>query len=169
VLKLTLDTNCIIAGAQGEPNAVYVDQLAELARAGRVTISITSGFGVDQRTASPERRQANLAYLASMPVVHVPGQFRFNVSFLDGEDVLTDDETADLDKLITEMVSGGKVTSKKINDVHHLTAHWMARNDIFVTSDDHDVVKKRERLRVEAGIVVKTPAETVSLVAAARL
>jgi hypothetical protein len=60
MLKLTLDTNCIIAAAQGEPNAIHVDQLAELARAGRIMISVTSGFAVDQRTARPNFQQANL-------------------------------------------------------------------------------------------------------------
>ena len=39
----------------------------------------------------------------------------------------------------------------------------MAGNDVFVTSDGDDMVKKRERLQVEAGIVVKTPEEAVAL------
>jgi len=155
MLKLTLDTNCIIAAVQGEPNAIHVDQLAELARAGLLTISVTSGFAVDQRTARPNFQQANLAYLARVPVVRVPGPFRFDVSFLDGDD-----------KRIASIVLGGgipTVASKKLNDVHHLTAHCMARNDVFVTSDGDDMVKKRERLWVEAGIVVKTPEEAVAL------
>ena len=59
------------------------------------------------------------------------------------------------------MSTGG---SKKMNDVHHLTAHSMVGNDVFVTSDGDDMVKKRERLLVETGIVVKTPEEAVALV-----
>jgi hypothetical protein len=171
MLKLTLDTNCIIAAAQGERDGVHVDQLAELARAGRIMISVTSGFAVDQRTARPEFHQANLAYLATMPVLRVPGPFRFDMSFLNGEDVFIDEDTADLDKRLRGIILGGNVplvASKKMNDVHHLTAHHMAGNDVFVTSDGDDMVKKkkRERLRVEAGIIVKTPEEAVALATA---
>jgi hypothetical protein len=133
MLKLTLDTNCVIAAAQGESNAIHVDRLAELARAGRIMISVTSGFAVDQRTARPSFQQANLAYLATLPVIRVPGPFRFDMSFLGGDDVLVDDHTADLDRRITTIVLGGDVptvASKKMNDVHHLTAHCMAGNDV---------------------------------------
>jgi len=165
MLKLTLDTNCVIAAARGEPNAIHVDQLAELARAGRITISVTSGFKVDQRTARPDFQQVNLAYLATVPVIRVPGPFRLDMSFLDDDDVLVDDQTADLDKRIATIVLGGvaMVASKKMNDVHHLTAHCMAGNNVFVTSDGDDMVKKRDKLRAEVGIVVKTPAEAVAL------
>ena len=38
----------------------------------------------------------------------------------------------------------------------------MAGHDCFVTQDDDDIVKKRDRLESEAGIVVMTPPEAVT-------
>ena len=149
-------------------NAVHIDRLVELARAGQITLAITSGFEVDQRTASEERRRANLAYLSERPVAAIPGPFRFDVSTFNGPDVVIEDDVARLDEVIKKIVLSGSTTAvgagRKIKDVHHLTAHRMAQHDIFVTDDVDDLVKKRERLLSEAGIVIRTPQEAVALV-----
>ena len=103
VLSFTLDTSSVIAGANSEPSAPYVDQLVEMALAGKIGIFITSGFEVDQRRASVEQRRVNLEYLSRAPVVQVPGPFRFDMSMPNG-DVFIDDEMQRLDKLITAIV-----------------------------------------------------------------
>ena len=53
---------------------------------------------------------------------------------------------------------------RRINDVHHLTAHLMASHDAFVTRDKHMVSEtKRDALRLDVGIVVVTPEEAVRM------
>jgi hypothetical protein len=164
----TLDTSCVIAAVKGEPAAPDIDELAELARSGQIHIVITSGFDVDQRGASDERRRANLEWLSRRPILAIPGPFRWEMSYFDGPDVFIDGDTADVDDAISEIIVGvkpGDARSKRLQDVHHLTAHYMAKRDVFVTSDDDDMIKKRkrDRLRSEVGIVVVSPSEAVAL------
>jgi hypothetical protein len=52
---------------------------------------------------------------------------------------------------------------RRVNDLQHLMAHVMAGNNAFVTSDN-GMLKRRDRLRREAGIVVVDPDEAVRLV-----
>jgi hypothetical protein len=167
--RFTLDTSCIIAAVKGEPAARDIEQLAELARSGQIDIAITSGFDVDQRRASDERRRANLEWLSRAPILSVPGPFRLDMSTFDAPDVWVEDDTAEVDKVISTIVLPNGVqpedAGKRMQDVHHLTAHYMAKRDVFVTSDDDDMIKKRkrERLRSEVGIVVLSPSEAVAL------
>jgi hypothetical protein len=167
--RLTLDTSCVIAAVKGEPAASDIEELVELARSGQIDIVITSGFEVDQRRASDERRRANLEWLSRAPILSVPGPFRFDMSTFNGPDVLVDDDTAEVDKVISTIVlpKGLKPENagKRMQDVHHLTAHHMAKRDLFVTSDDDDMIKKRKRkrLRSEVGIVVLSPSEALAL------
>jgi hypothetical protein len=169
--RFTLDTTCIIAAVKGEsaePAARDIEQLVEFARSGRIDIAITSGFEVDQRRASDERRRANLEWLSRAPILSIPGPFRLGMSFLDRSDVLVEDHIPAIDEAISKIVVGvkpGDARSKRMQDVHHLTAHYMAERDAFVTSDDDDMIKKRkrERLRSEVGIVVLSPSEAVAL------
>src|SRR6188472_417818 len=144
VRRVTLDTSCIIAAVGGEQCSNEIEELVELARSGKIGIVITSGFDVDQRRASNERRQANLEWLARAPILPVPGPFRLEMSYLGGPDVLTDDDIPAVDKAIAKIVlpKGMKpedAPTKRMQDVHHLTGHYMARCDAFVTLDDDDM------------------------------
>jgi hypothetical protein len=62
MLRLTLDTNCVIHAAQAQAYGPQVDELAELGRGGRVGLWITTAFKVDQERASDDNRQRNLAW-----------------------------------------------------------------------------------------------------------
>ena len=73
VLRLTLDTSCIIHAAQGQHYQSQIDELVHLAREGRVGLWLTSAFHADQIRDSGEKLQNNLAWLAARPVV---GEFR---------------------------------------------------------------------------------------------
>jgi hypothetical protein len=165
--RFTLDTSCIIAAVNGESAANDIEQLVELARSGQIEIVITSGFEVDQRKASSERQRANLEWLSRAPILAVPGPFRFDMSSLGGPDVLVDDESKDVDEAIAKIVlpKGLKPENagKRMQDVHHLIAHHMAKRDIFVTSDDDDMIRKRSELKSKVGIAVATPSEAVVL------
>lgn len=57
----------------------------------------------------------------------------------------------------------GEAPTKRMQDVHHLTAHYMAKRDAFVTLDDDDMIRKRADLKSKVGIVIVTPAEAVAL------
>jgi hypothetical protein len=72
--------------------------------------------------------------------------------------VFSDDETQDLDEQISAIVlpegQRPEYAGRRMIDVHHLIAHVMARDDVFVTSDNHMVRERiRQRLDSEAGIV----------------
>jgi hypothetical protein len=167
VRRFTLDTSCVLAAVGGEPASNHVEELVELARSGKIGIVITSGFGVDQRRATDKRRQANLEWLARAQVLSVPGPFRLGMSYLGGPDVLTEDDIPAVDEAISTIVVGmtpGDAPPKRMQDVHHLTAHHMAKCDAFVTLDHDDMIRNRADLKSKVGIVILTPSEAVALV-----
>jgi hypothetical protein len=53
--------------------------------------------------------------------------------------------------------------TKRMQDVHHLTAHHMAKCDAFVTLDYDDMIRKRAKLKSEVGIVILTPSKAVAV------
>ena len=168
VRRLGLDTSCILAAVGGESAGNQIDELVELARSGKIGIVITSGFEVDQRKASNEKRQANLEWLARAQVLKVPGSFRLGMSYLGGPDVFTDDDIPAVDEAIAKIVlpkamKPDNAPPKRMQDVHHLTAHHMAKCDAFVTLDHDDMIRKRAELKSKVGIVIVTPSEAVAM------
>jgi len=164
--RFTLDTSCIIAAVGGEPTSNQIEELVDLARSGKIGIVITSGFDVDQRTATDKRRQANVEWLARAQILPVPGPFRFGMSYLGESDVPTDDDTPAVDEAIAKIVVGmtpEEAPAKRMQDVHHLTAHHMAKCDAFVTLDHDDMIRNRADLKSKVGIVILTPPEAVAL------
>jgi hypothetical protein len=107
--------------------------------------------------------------LSERPLIQqIPGPFRFDLSTFDGLDVLASDEIAEVDEKIKSILrpsykAGDAFPSRKINDVHHLTAHLMAGHDAFVTQDGDDMIKRRQVLLNGVGIMVVTPTEAVAL------
>jgi hypothetical protein len=69
MLRLTLDTNCVIHAAQAQPYGPQVDELVDLARDGRVDLWITEAFSVDQERAPTDKHQRNLAWLGQRPPI----------------------------------------------------------------------------------------------------
>jgi len=168
--QLTLDTSSVIHGAQAQPFGAQIDELVERARAGQLGLWITTAFTVDQERAPADKHQRNLAWLSERPLIGtVPGPFRLDYSGLDGPDKLLSDDHAAADDTLRELLLPGKATMasrRKITDVQHLTAHLMAGHDAFVTSDQDDMLDKRETIRERTGIVVLNPAEAVEMVRA---
>jgi hypothetical protein len=168
----TLDTSCVIAAVNGEVDSNHIEELAELAQSGKIDIVVTSALEVDQRRASDERRRAVLEWLSHRPILVVPGPFRFGMSTFNGPDALTEDDIPAVDEAISTIVlprgvKAEDARSKRMQDVHHLTAHHMAKRDIFVTLDNDDMIRKRGELKSKVGIVIATPSEAVpSLLAA---
>jgi hypothetical protein len=161
-----LDARCVLAAVGGKPASKQIEELVELARSGKIGIVITSGFELDQRRATDKRRQANLEWLARAQILPVPGPFRLGMSHLDGPDVLTEDEIPAVDEAISTIVVGmtpADAPPKRMQDVHHLTAHHMAKCDAFVTLDDDDMIRKHADLKSKVGIVIVTPSEAVAM------
>jgi hypothetical protein len=169
MLHLTLDTNCVIDAAQGGRHSAEIDQLVNLGRAGDVGLWLTSAFGVDQARASDENRRTNLQWLSERPLIRqAPGPSRLDLSKLGGPDMLVNVEIFQADEKIKSILrpsyrAGDAFPRRKINDIHHLTAHLMAGHDAFVTQDEDDMIKRRQVLRNDVGITVVTPAEAVVL------
>jgi hypothetical protein len=179
-MQLTLDTSSVIHAAQGQRYGPQIDELVTLARAGRVGLWITSAFAVDQERASADQHDRNLSWLSEQPIIgKVPGPFRLNYSRLDGDDVIVSEEQEIVASTIEEILlpEAFRVGNlrpdddafmakwrRKATDVQHLSAHFMAGHDAFVTSDDDDMLKKRRALQARAGIVVVDPLEAVAMV-----
>jgi hypothetical protein len=167
MLRLTLDTNCVIHAAQAQAYAPQMAELRALNRDGRVSLWITEAFTVDQERASADKHRLNLAWLSEQPVMErVPGPCRRGYSRRGGPDLRTDAETAAVDAALCELLLPGKATvasRQKITDVQHLTAHLMAGHDAFVTSDRDDMLDKAEAIRRRSGIVIVNPVEAVQM------
>jgi hypothetical protein len=175
VLRLTLDTSCVIHAVQAQEYGPSVDQLIMFSRAGRVGLWLTSAFRADQTLARSDLLRANLAWLSERPAIgRVSGPFRVGYSGLGNDDVLTYGVLANADREIQDIVlpecyRQGQIPNsdkwrRKIHDIQHLTAHRMAGHDAFVTTDLHDILKKREKLRDRVGIVVIDPEEASAMV-----
>ncbi|MEV0803538.1 hypothetical protein AB0I34_38010 [Kribbella sp. NPDC050281] len=166
--RLTIDTTCVIAAAQGEASGDEIDRLVDLARAGQVELWLTSAFAYDQSTARNGRAAANLMWLANRPLIRaVPGPFRFDLSTFNGPDVFASQEAADADQKITAILIEGpsEDAGRKIHDVHHLTAHLMAGHDAFITHDK-GMLNKRDVLQSQTGIRIRRPSEALALAGA---
>lgn len=171
MLQVTLDTACIIDAAEGTHAASEIHELVQLARDGKIGVCLTSGFEVDQVRASEENYRRNLAWLSGQPIVRIPGVFRLDVSVLDGPDVLASDEVAAVDEKIMRILRpswrpGQAFPERKVNDVHHLSAHYMSGNAIFVTRDNDDIIRRAGPLKHEVGIVVMNTMDALAYVKA---
>ena len=181
MLALTLDTSCVIHAAQSQTEAMAVERLVDAARNGQVVLWLAAAFNADLSRASSEHARANMKWLESRPVnQRMPGPFRLDYSVLGGSDVLASDDAARVTStiegiLLSEKYQAGNLDSgndsfmdrwrRKINDVQHLAAHYMAGHDAFVTTDFDDMVKKREELWTHAGIRVLTPKQALEFIA----
>jgi len=174
MLRFTLDTTCVIHGAQKDQRySPHINELAELARNGQMHLAITTAFAVDQETAPADKSQNNLEWLSQQPLIEtISGPWMVGYSSIDGHEELATPEIAAVMKVIQEIVmpdryagkvSGGeKKRRRKLSDAQHLTAHFKAGYDAFVT-DDPDMLapKRREALRTRTGIVVVNPVEAI--------
>ncbi len=175
-LRLTLDTACVIHAVSGQRYATDVEELASLGGQGRAELWLTTVFHEDQETAGDERRAANLRWISERPVMgQIPQPLRLDFS-VPGRSMLIDDRTQDACRVIEEILlppdlragaldpSNGQLMGrwrKRIKDVQHLASRFYHNHDVFVTSDDDDMLRKRDELRRRTGIVIDSPAEAV--------
>lgn len=167
--KLTLDTNSIINLLDDESlTRTSVDDLKyilSLADEGLVTAFITTRFTADQFNDANKARVAKIASrLQELPIETVGVGFRLDVSTLDGDDFLGDDEIIAIKNELTQLLSpnglnsSDKSYSNRINDIDHLIGHYQSGNDVFIT-DDGGILNKAEGLRNLLGITVMSPSD----------
>jgi hypothetical protein len=173
-LRFTIDTCCVIDGAQQEHAWREVDELVEMARAGTIELWLTTAFDGDQRRAGADKYEINRRWLQERPIIGRavnPVRLDYSEASLDGM-VLACDEDDNADQIIQDLLP--RVSRRrgrrnpevagmhpKIDDVHHLSSHRMHGNDVFVTRDS-DMLDVRDQLLARVGIVVETPAEALA-------
>jgi len=171
MIKLTLDTNCIINLLDYKlESAISVDELAEILRyglEGDVNIAITTRVDSDVCNDKDQDRKSEILKRISMfPTIGTV--IRLDTSKLDGGDVLTGGEHQALEDEIKKIIFPNLQRNdphygNKINDVDHLIGHKINQRDIFIT-DDQQILKKAETLESSVGIKVMTPREALEYI-----
>jgi hypothetical protein len=164
MIKLTLDTNCVINLLDYQSDsAISVDELSEIIRyglEGDVNIAITTRVDSDvSRDSNHDRKNEILKRISIFPVVGTVA--RFNISKFDRGDVWAGEEHQVLEDEIKKIIfpnlqKEDKHYSNKINDIDHLIGHKINQRDIFIT-DDKQILKKAETLESSMGIKVMNP------------
>ena len=172
VLKITLDTNCIVNILDDESKtATSVKELGhifQLCEDGIIDLAVTTRFQSDQSNDNDKDRAIRIANkLSELPVGTISSSFRLDVSVLNGSDMLGSVEIIAISNELTKILfpSGinrsSATASNKINDVDHLIGHFINNRDIFIT-DDKGILRKAETIRNLLGITTMNPSELVN-------
>lgn len=171
MIKLTLDTNCIINLLDYKSqSAISVDELAEIIRygfEGDVNIAITTRVDSDvSKDKNTDRKGEILKRISMFPVIGTVA--RLNTSKLDSGDVLVGAEHEALENELKNIIFPGLKSddshySNKINDIDHLIGHKINNRDIFVT-DDQQILKKADTLKSSVGIEIMDPKKSLEYI-----
>lgn len=171
MIKLTLDTNCIINLLDYQSkSAISVDELVEILRyglEGDVNIAITTRVDSDvSKDKNQDRKNEILKRISMFPIIGSVA--RLDISKLDSGDVLSGKEHQSLEDEIKKIVfpnlkKDDSHYSNKINDVDHLIGHKINQRDVFVT-DDQQILKKAETLESSIGIKVMDPKKALEYI-----
>ncbi len=158
-MRVTLDTNVVLSGLDGKDGGVLAT-LRRLHESGTIHIAVSSRALQDKHSDSDKQRmQRDLAAFVQLPRVAAP--FRFDESYWDGHDVFcgeADGRVGDaLERIFGVVPSRMGKRKNQLRDVDHLTAHWMARRDVFLTNDQ-GILDKATKL-LQFGIRVMNPAD----------
>ncbi len=164
MIKLTLDTNCIINLLDYKSeSATSVDELAEILRYaldGDANIAITTRVESDfDKDNDKDRKNELLKRVSMFPVIGTVA--RFDTTKLDSGDVLAGENHQALEEELKNIIFPGLKKEdahygNKINDIDHLIGHKINNRDIFVT-DDQQILKRTETLKSSQGIEVMDP------------
>lgn len=164
MLKLTIDTNCLINLFDDDQiGELSYDDLAELVRyslAGKLSIYITTRAEVDLSSdKDADRKSKFYSILQLFPVIGSVG--RFSISKWGSGDSFSGLESRELLDEIQKIVFPGlskndKRYKNKQADIEHLLSHSKNGNDIFVTNDK-GILKCQEELRRSLSIIVMAP------------
>jgi len=166
MIKLTLDTNCIINLLDFKSKTpTSVDELSEIvkyAMDGNVNIAITTRVEFDfDGDSDTERKTEMIRKICMFPIIGTMA--RFNVSKFGSGDFFAGEEHIKLkDELRAILFPGLEEKSahykNKIADIDHLIGHYVHKRDIFVT-DDKGVLRRAGQLKKSFGVIVMNPAQ----------
>lgn len=171
MIKITLDTNCIINILDYKSNsATSVEEISQIINYGLnsdVNIAITTRVESDiESDKDNDRKSEMLKRISMFPVIGTI--FRLDNSKLDSGDFFIDTKTAELeDKLVKTIFPGlnkdDKHYKNKVNDIDHLVGHLINKRDLFVT-EDKDILKKSETLKNSFDLKVMNPQQCIEYI-----
>lgn len=164
MLKITLDTNCIINLFDfSSPTRTSVQELSEIidySSKGIVDIAITTRINFDLSKNKNKVRQVDLfKQIEKFP--KIPSNSRFGITKYGDHEKFWSKEDVELEKKIMHIIfpslaKNSKRNTNKIADIDHLIGHITNKRDIFVT-DDTDFLKKAVILYQQFDINVNSP------------
>lgn len=171
MIKLTLDTNCIINLLDYKSkSAISVDELTEILRyglEGDVNIAITTRVDSDvSKDKDKDRKSEILKRISIFPTIGTVA--RLDTSKFGSGDILVGEEHQALEDEIKKVIfpnlnKNDSRYGNKINDVDHLIGHKINQRDIFIT-DDQQILKKAETLESSFGIKVMDPQKALEYI-----
>lgn len=171
MIKITLDTNCIINLLDYKSeSAISVDELAEIIRyglEGDVNIAITTRVDSDVSKDKDQARKSEILKRVSMfPIIGTVA--RLDTSKFDSGDVWAGGEHVALEEELKKVIFSGLKKDdphygNKINDIDHLIGHKINQRDIFVT-DDQQILKKADTLKSSVGIEIMDPKKALEYI-----
>lgn len=168
MIKITLDTNCVINLLNfNAETPTSVNELSEIIKYGlnsnaniAITTRVESECGGDK---DKERSKEMIRKIQMLPVIGTVA--RYGTSKWDSGDVWGGEEhkniADELTKIIFPTLNKEDTHYKnKINDIDHLVGHIINRRDIFIT-DDRQILKKAKTLKDSLNLVVMSPKEAL--------
>ena len=177
MVLFTIDTCVLIALQKDETehDISSIRQLFQAALNGRVCLQLTAAFERDrvrniEKAGALQRAEELLDWVSCQPVIpqRAGGAFRLDVSPLGGDDLVCDEEIAQLSDRLEALLPQPKVkrarpdVAHRYSDIDHLLAHHLSKADAFVTIDRDTILDFREELET-LGLTVCTPAEAVRM------
>lgn len=167
MMTVTLDTNSFFDYFERGKTQV-LDDLLRSAEKGCVDIAKTTRVQLDtfDRARAQGRDSKIWQEISEFPNLKTIGTaFRLDVSRLDSEDYLVDENYQMREEEITKLLLSKRPKGKKGNltaDVDHLLGHIGAERDYFVTSDP-DFLNARGELKNGFSVNILTPEEVVQV------
>lgn len=171
MIKITLDTNCIINLFDYQSqSATSVDELSELflhAMKGDVNLAITTRVENDiSKDKNNERKIELIRRIAMFPVIGTVA--RFGSSKFGSGDFFVGEDHEKLEKelknlIFPELDKESVHFGNKINDIDHLIGHIHNKRDIFIT-DDKQILKKSVILKDNYKLLVMKPGDCLEYI-----
>lgn len=171
MLKITLDSNCIIYLFDSSAKTpISIEELSQIIKYGftrDIDIAITTRAEIDLERDKDEQRKGEMMRKLSM-FPTIGSVIRWDVSKWDKGDFYIDEKQQALwDELQRIIFPGLKKDDKrynnKVSDIDHLVGHLINRRDIFIT-DDVGLIKKSDTLKNTVGLVVMNPLDALKYI-----
>lgn len=164
MIKVTLDTNCLIDYIEKHPTEHHkvLKEIIELGKKGDIDIAVTTRVVADKdQDENNPRKNDHLKEFSKFLCIGTGGRYDF--SRYDSGDFYVENEytkrESELIKVIFGEIKGNaRKVHRKLCDVDHLMGHIYSQRDIFLTYDN-EILKKKSLLRKEFSLTVQEPEE----------